>query len=179
MDNRTFRLMVGLIVALSAYLTGLSHAESPTPGNGYDPCDYPNRAVLELVDKGDEIEEIHVKRLVSYLVDHCKMKLEDVNKLFTIMMDFKRQENLARQARKVLMNPEPYFGLYKQSFIETQEWDMVALFGNTRNRANCLGAQKVIQAADGSGEYRCVELPEDWRKHSVNEVIQRPITLDK
>lgn len=179
MDNRTFRLMVGLIVALSACLTRLSHAESPVPGNGYDPCDYPNRAVLELVDKGDEIEEIHVKRLVSYLVDHCKMELEDVDKLFTTIIGFKRQENLSRRAREGVMNPEPYFGLYKQSLIATQEWDMVALFGNSRNRANCLGARKVIQADDGNGEYRCVELPEDWRKHSVNEVIRRPITFDK
>jgi len=172
--------IVAVVLMLSACTRQLSHAEPPTPGNGYDPCLYPNRAVLELVDRGDKVEKSDIGNLMSYLVQHCKMELEEVDKIFTDTIRFKRQENLSKRARKVLLNPEPYLGLYKRSLIATQEWDMVALFGNSRNQASCLGALKAIQdEVDSSGEYRCVNLPEDWRKHSIDEVVKRSIRLEE
>jgi len=172
--------IIAVVLMLLACTRQLSHAEPPTPGNGYDPCLSPERAILELVDKGNEVEKSDIGELISYLVQHCKMELGEVDKIFTTMINFKRQENLSKRARQGLLNPEPYLGLYKRSLIATQEWDMVALFGNSRNQASCLGAIKVIQAeVDSSGEYRCVNLPEDWRKHSIDEVVGRSIRLDE
>ena len=153
----------------------------------YDPCLSPERAVLELLDKAADMGEDEFTQMASRLMDHlavnCQMGTRKVNELFKTMLNAKikaHKGEVATQAYNQILNPEPYLGLYKRSLFAPQEWDMVALFGNSRNQASCLGALKAIQdEVDSSGEYRCVNLPEDWRKHSIDEVIKRSIRLDE
>ena len=67
----------------------------------------------------------------------------------------------------------PYVGLYKQSIFAPKEWDMIALFGNGANKAHCMHAKKSItHESPSDAVYRCVQLPEDWRKRPVDEVVR-------
>lgn len=151
-------------------------------GNEYDPCDYPERAILGTIDKGeatkyDSASERSAQLLMSYLIDHCKMEPQEVSELFVRMADFKKQEMLSRLARERIQNPKPYVGLYKRSVVAPQEWDMIAIFVQTGlNRKICEDTRKVIMQSTNTEGYRCVPLPEDWRKRSVEQVVHRTMT---
>ena len=151
-------------------------------GNEYDPCDDPHRAVLEVIDKGEETKydsasERSAQLLMRYLIDHCKMESQEVSELFVRMAGFKKQEMLSGFARERIQNPKPYVGLYKRSLVVPQEWDMIAMFVQTGlNRKICEDARKVVMQSTNTEGYRCVQLPEDWRKHSVDQVVGRALT---
>ena len=62
--------------------------------------------------------------------------------------------------------------------MEPQEWDMIAMFVQTGlNREICEDTRKAIMQSTNTEGYRCVQLPEDWRKHSVDQVVGRALTL--
>ena len=78
------------------------------------------------------------------------------------------------KAMKEYFLSDPYVGLYKQSRFARKEWDMIALFANGSEKFHCEHAKKSIAREVflvDEDEYKCMQIPEDWRQRPADEII--------
>ena len=121
-------------------------------------------------------------KIHRYLVENCQVTDAAVKGLITNVWENEWVPKIEAEHRAALREyfHKPYVGLYRQSTFAPKEWDMVALFGNGANEAHCMHAKKVItHESPSDAVYRCVQLPEDWRKRSVDEIVHTARQLDE